>query len=447
MFFKNLTNWRLTSAASVCLVGALVSALAPPAWARDRMTFRVQTAEGVLNVREGPGVGYRVKGYVPSGDTVTIVCTAFDDHGQVWDRISTRTDRPRYVLDRYVKTGSSRPAAQACEGVEQARPGPTIGPLRTPKGDLYRTILQFMTSEMRQNGNEALRKNLSCRKYFPAGDVACLLVFWRNKVAAKHQWDHKPVLRDRYFQETVRSSERYTQVPGSDFAVNFDVWSNIHYGYVGTLLGLSSIALQTAANGFPGSGLNDDGDRLTIDIGIQLAHKIAPGDLSQEAIDSAVREKLSDLMSLHTGAAISAQECKTVAPVGALPHCEGPWDMTRLYPNETLKPRGEHALLRREVSNGSTVELVMQDDGNLVLYNRGGVEHGGRVCWASNTVGRGSFATYQEDGNFVVYEADGRTAAWASKTDGDGVGLVSIDDWGTVYVGKNRNWKLNEYCM
>ncbi|HDR9510713.1 peptidase S53 [Burkholderia cepacia] len=73
---------------------------------------------------------------------------------------------------------------------------------------------------------------------------------------------------------------------------------------------------------------------------------------------------------------------------------------TMLNPGQTLySPSGNH-------------QLLMQYDGNLVLYN---VANGGAV-WNSGTVGNtGAYAAFQPDGNFVVYSASGK-ALWFSST-------------------------------
>jgi len=56
--------------------------------------------------------------------------------------------------------------------------------------------------------------------------------------------------------------------------------------------------------------------------------------------------------------------------------------------------------------------LIMQDDGNMVLYRRG------RALWATDTNGhRGAHFTIQDDGNLVVYSRSGRVL-WASHTAG-----------------------------
>lgn len=67
-------------------------------------------------------------------------------------------------------------------------------------------------------------------------------------------------------------------------------------------------------------------------------------------------------------------------------------------------------------TNGrATANLVMQHDGNLVLYSSGGT-----ALWASGTAGHhGARLAVQDDGNVVIYTA-GNTAVWATNTVGAG---------------------------
>ena len=112
----------------------------------------------------------------------------------------------------------------------------------------------------------------------------------------------------------------------------------------------------------------------------------------------------------------------------------------RLYRGESLQP-GQR--LVNTVQNGSRVELVMQTDGNLVLYNTGTPAHGRRACWASNTQNNGYRAVYQSDGNFVVYNRAGGPT-WASNTRDDGGRTVNINNYGQLWAG----WKqLSSFCM
>ncbi|MGW2598847.1 LysM peptidoglycan-binding domain-containing protein [Streptomyces klenkii] len=80
---------------------------------------------------------------------------------------------------------------------------------------------------------------------------------------------------------------------------------------------------------------------------------------------------------------------------------------------------------------GGAYTLTLQDDGNLVLSEPGG------VVWATNTHGKGvQRAVLQDDGNFVLYTGDG--AVWATDTNGeDADRLVVQADRNVVLYGKD----------
>ncbi|WP_435826076.1 LamG-like jellyroll fold domain-containing protein [Micromonospora taraxaci] len=88
--------------------------------------------------------------------------------------------------------------------------------------------------------------------------------------------------------------------------------------------------------------------------------------------------------------------------------------------------------LRSDVGN---YQLLMQDDGNLVLYQDG------VALWDTGTfINQGAYATLQPDGNLVVYRSDG-AALWATNTWGtaasqlvltDNGDLVLLDPGGTI---------------
>lgn len=65
------------------------------------------------------------------------------------------------------------------------------------------------------------------------------------------------------------------------------------------------------------------------------------------------------------------------------------------------------------------VRVAMQKEGNLVVYGANN-----RVFWATDNGGHpGAFAVLQPDGNFVVYQKDGKSVLWDSGT------------WGGVHAG------------
>jgi hypothetical protein len=86
-------------------------------------------------------------------------------------------------------------------------------------------------------------------------------------------------------------------------------------------------------------------------------------------------------------------------------------------------------------SNNGEYTLILQDDGNLVLYGRG------KALWNTNTHGLAAKnLVMQSDGNLVLYGYSG--ALWHSKTHGyPGSYLVIQDDGNVViYIGRLAIW-------
>ena len=78
-------------------------------------------------------------------------------------------------------------------------------------------------------------------------------------------------------------------------------------------------------------------------------------------------------------------------------------------------------------------ELVMQDDGNLVIYSIAATR---TPVWSSNTVGHpGAKARFQDDGNVVVYKPDGVSPLWASNSAGHPAPSATLTDAGALVVG------------
>ncbi|RSS83828.1 hypothetical protein [Streptomyces sp. WAC06614] len=126
--------------------------------------------------------------------------------------------------------------------------------------------------------------------------------------------------------------------------------------------------------------------------------------------------------SALTGLVPAAASAAPAAPSGA-PECDEPYD-TR----ETVLKVGQRLAPGEKLTNptGHT-ELVMQGDGNLVLYALGYPGGPKLPLWNTGTYGNpGAYATMQEDGNFVVYKQGGsaqtgggiwHTASYGDRTD------------------------------
>ncbi|KQS73440.1 hypothetical protein ASG41_01950 [Modestobacter sp. Leaf380] len=80
------------------------------------------------------------------------------------------------------------------------------------------------------------------------------------------------------------------------------------------------------------------------------------------------------------------------------------------------------------VSPDATHRLVMQEDGNLVLYGMGG-----RVVWATYVYAPGSRLVLQPDGNLVSYSPRGE-ATWNSGTWGRAGATAALQDDGRLVV-------------
>ncbi|WP_371750043.1 mannose-binding protein [Streptomyces sp. NBC_01283] len=79
------------------------------------------------------------------------------------------------------------------------------------------------------------------------------------------------------------------------------------------------------------------------------------------------------------------------------------------------------------------IRMVMQTDGNLVVYNEKG-----KPLWASMTFGENHRAIFQQDGNLVIHNGDDRPI-WASRSHGhEGAQLVLRPDAKVVIVHNGR---------
>jgi|DewCreStandDraft_4_1066084.scaffolds.fasta_scaffold22540_1 hypothetical protein len=130
------------------------------------------------------------------------------------------------------------------------------------------------------------------------GNDTLARTLWFNLVAKDHKWDHKPILAKKLGLENP--PDYWFPIRGdSEHEWYYDIWSNIHYGFVGRAAGFAAQTLQDyAASGLPGAGKNDDGDVLSVQIGIDLwdEHQIA---LTQEQLHQAILSHLQDYLDIQ----------------------------------------------------------------------------------------------------------------------------------------------------
>ncbi|HWL27825.1 MAG TPA: polymorphic toxin type 44 domain-containing protein [Burkholderiaceae bacterium] len=131
------------------------------------------------------------------------------------------------------------------------------------------------------------------------GQKAAAYAMWTERVAPGRPWDHKPALLRRFPSALETGWHKY-----GDFEYYFDIWSNIHYGYVGVALGFSASEMISGAglaqyldnlrkskpqNDYPELGpwpasADDVPDHLSIKLGTDLYYQVMPHALKVETL-------------------------------------------------------------------------------------------------------------------------------------------------------------------
>lgn len=162
------------------------------------------------------------------------------------------------------------------------------GGLNYADGD---TALQYMYEEMKNNAQSQVVSQIKNNNYlasnsgpslFGGGAKSQALKDWFDKVNDNQDWDHKPKLASLLglYGENSRK-DFWPWEKDDDFAFPiwgdsedeyfYDIWSNIHYGYVGKAAGFTDSELQSGAalNDYLKRN-NDQKDVSAIGLGIQL---------------------------------------------------------------------------------------------------------------------------------------------------------------------------------
>lgn len=120
-----------------------------------------------------------------------------------------------------------------------------------------------------------------------------------------------------------------------------------------------------------------------------------------------------------------------------------------LATNDYIKAQSNQAYI---YSPSNLAYLVMQADGNLVLYGYSKSSNGYKAIWATNTVGSGTtnYLVMQYDGNLVMYPNDNYVngtsqAIWATGTNGQNL-YLSVQDDGNMVIYNQQDqpvWATN----
>lgn len=167
----------------------------------------------------------------------------------------------------------------------------------------FKDAEDYIFDEMKTNINSATVGNINTllrppewyhfgRNY--GSDVTAALVMWGAKVAPGQDWDHKPKITDRFGLK--EKSDFYFKQPGEDREVFYDLYSNVHYGYVGRAAGLDEGTLIEGASLGETmlTGDDDAGDQITMRIGIDLYDKYGK-DMTQEQLHQGIIEAMDKM--------------------------------------------------------------------------------------------------------------------------------------------------------
>ncbi|MBT3145203.1 polymorphic toxin type 44 domain-containing protein [Neptunomonas phycophila] len=99
-------------------------------------------------------------------------------------------------------------------------------------------LTSYITKEMRVNAQSSQARDIR-QKNQSLLDTFKALTQWKSMVGNRRPWDHKGYIKNTY-GEWALDAETETEF-------NFDIWSNIHYGYVGRSVGFSGWTLKAGA--------------------------------------------------------------------------------------------------------------------------------------------------------------------------------------------------------
>ncbi|MET9293862.1 polymorphic toxin type 44 domain-containing protein [Streptomyces sp. NPDC003077] len=158
-------------------------------------------------------------------------------------------------------------------------------------------IFSEMKTNMKSDEVRAIQALLRPPKWYeigrnPGSETTAALTMWFAKVAPHQDWDHKPKLTERY--DLKKSDDFYFKQPNSQKEVFYDIYSNIHYGYVGRAAGFDQKTLIEGASVGESmfTGDDDEGDQITMRVGMELYDKYGEN-MTQEQLHQGIQDAMT----------------------------------------------------------------------------------------------------------------------------------------------------------
>jgi RHS repeat-associated protein len=161
----------------------------------------------------------------------------------------------------------------------------------------YKAIVKYIYSEMNRNPLSATAgaiKALTRFTFIPPGRVGrpAALALFAEKVRPGGDWDHKTPIRKLFTH-----GRWFTPMPGGKSQIRLDLWSNVHFGYIGIDVGFTPRELRSGADiaDLVTQRRLDPGDDAAVRIGIELRQKYTPGSLHPAHIHEAIEQHRKEL--------------------------------------------------------------------------------------------------------------------------------------------------------
>lgn len=152
--------------------------------------------------------------------------------------------------------------------------------------------------------------------HYTSPDPVAAMSMWAGLVCQDYcKWDHKGPIREMFGMDLGDLDSLMFDIPGTDLRINYDIWSNIHYGYVGSAAGFDRGTLNIVDHlpSNPITGRQDQGDSLYANLGIDLylTYSADPTKLATGALHIAIMS----LVNEHGGLGGVLREERRVLPV------------------------------------------------------------------------------------------------------------------------------------
>lgn len=285
----------------------------PEAWEGEDATAAASALANRANDYNQASHAYRMVASALSSFTTTMRhAQRFADEGEHWAaKAGYRVDDSGTLIPvRPVPFGSGmlgmarNAVQQALELARQAdsRLSSELGaiPLPSAPGEVrpsamdpkqFDEIAAYIADEMRRN---ALSPEAADIKHWNTAviPVVAKAKFW-DMVATGHAWDHKWQIAQKWGMDTGNLNTLYSWVDEKNASLRYDVWSNIHYGYVGRHAGFGEQALLDSANAtwLPGTGGQlDAADDVAIRIGYDLYNRYPPDQITPDVVKQSIMD-------------------------------------------------------------------------------------------------------------------------------------------------------------